>query len=120
MTQCATVTALPTGRDTPKPKPKCEGNDLNKFFPWEPPARLPADRATYEAKARALCAGCPLAMQCLTGELERMAGDRATWGILGGSAPWERRSLVHEAAVGGYDLDEAAIRFHEQQEAVAS
>lgn len=117
MTDCATVTALPTGPRTTK---KCRGDDVDRYFPHEPPAEQGDARLAFEMKARALCSGCPFAVQCLTGELERMAGDRATWGILGGSAPWERRNLVHEAADGGYDLDEAAIRFHEQQEAVAS
>jgi hypothetical protein len=121
MTQCATVTALPTGRTIPEPKPKCFGDKVNKFFPHEPPAVYPTARAGYEAMARHLCSGCPLAVQCLTGELERMDdGDRATWGVFGGSAPWERRNMRRNAHRRGYDLHEAAIRFHEQQEAVAS
>jgi hypothetical protein len=121
MNQCATVTAIPTGRRNPITKGKCRGDDVERYFPHEPPAEYPTARAGFEAKARALCAGCPFAIQCLTGELERMAdGDRATWGILGGSAPWERRRLVKNSRRASYDLEEAAIRFHERAEAVAS
>lgn len=118
MTDCATVTALPAGRATLK---KCRGDDVDRYFPHEPPAEQGDARLAFEMKARALCSGCPFAVQCLTNELERMAdGERATWGILGGSAPWERRRLVKNSRRASYDLDEAAIRFHEQQEAVAS
>jgi len=125
MNQHATVTAL-RPRHTPITK-KClqSGVDPEMFFPAEPPASRPDDRDAFEMKARSLCAGCPFAVRCLTNELTRMAtssrtgGDRDTWGILGGTAPWERKNMLRKARRRGLDLDEVAIRFHEQAEAVA-
>lgn len=118
MNQHATVTAI---RPSHTPKPKCEGDDTDRYFPHEPPPDQGPARLMFEAKARALCAGCPLAVQCLTDELTRMVEiDRTTWGIIGGTAPWERRRMVKNSLRASYDLEEAAIRHHEQIKAVAS
>ena len=116
-TQFATVTALPTG---PRPTEKCRqaGTDPDAWSPNEPPVERPNDRVAYEAKARDLCAGCPFTVTCLEREL-REAG-RSTHGIFGGTAPWERQTIYRNARRGGYDLHEAAIRFHESVEEAAS
>jgi WhiB family transcriptional regulator, redox-sensing transcriptional regulator len=91
MTQCATVTALPTGRATPN----CKAPDANPedWFPHEPQADRPTERAAYEQTARQLCAGCPIAVECLEKEL-LVAG---THGVFGGTAPWERRAMRRNA-----------------------
>lgn len=120
MNQHATVTAIRPRHTNVTKKCQQPGVDPERYFPAEPPADQPLDRRMYEVKARDLCAGCPFAVQCLTNELTRMAeGDRATWGILGGTAPWERRRMVRNSLRASYDLEEAAIRHHEQFEAVA-
>jgi hypothetical protein len=92
MTQCATVTDLPTGRDVPN----CKRPDANPedWFPHEPQAERPVERAAYEQAARELCAGCPLAVECLETELLIASRGGGTHGIFGGTAPWQRKVML--------------------------
>lgn len=95
MTQCATVTALPTGPRTPKSK--CHGADTDTWFPPEPQAERPNERANYVRDARKLCQGCPLIAECLQRELGVAVRTGSTHGIFGGTAPWERKSMLRNA-----------------------
>jgi hypothetical protein len=95
MTQFATVTALPTGRDIPN----CKQPDANPedWFPHEPQTERPAERTAYEQTARNLCASCPLAAKCLETELLIASRGGGTHGIFGGTAPWQRQNMLRTA-----------------------
>jgi WhiB family redox-sensing transcriptional regulator len=63
----------------------CRGMDTQWFFP--------ADSDRYAAaRAKRVCAACPVRSECLRAELAAPVG-RAAEGIVGGLAPWERTRL---------------------------
>jgi hypothetical protein len=65
----------------------------------EPGASAVRERESYVAAARAVCvgAGCPVVAPCLEMTLRLETGrGRASHGIAGGTAPWERRSLIRQ------------------------
>jgi hypothetical protein len=67
--------------------------DPEDWFPAEPgPGYQPRVRAQYEARALALCRGCPVAVQCLELALLR-EGPARGHGISGGTAPWQRQAI---------------------------
>ncbi|MFD7095788.1 WhiB family transcriptional regulator [Streptomyces xanthophaeus] len=74
---------------TPKPRPNCAGADPELFF-----AHALSNLQT--ARAKAICATCPLIASCLEGALER--GEE--YGVWGGLTEDERRSLKRRAARG--------------------
>ena len=92
MTQYATVTALPTGRTTPK----CHGaEDPDAWFPPEPKPEDTDGHRAFEEKARGLCKGCPVIDTCRERilSIEAQPGiDRH--GIFAGLAPWEREEIA--------------------------
>ena len=55
------------------------------FFPE------PSDREGI-AKAKAICAGCPIAFDCL--ETAMADSDLRKWGIWGGTTPEERKTMM--------------------------
>jgi hypothetical protein len=62
------------------------------FLP-EPHATSRRARAAYEREAERLCGPCPVRAECLELALRNEA-ERASWGVWGGLAPWQRNSLV--------------------------
>lgn len=56
------------------------------------PALVAARRARYEREARTLCAGCPVAGECLALAVweERDEPSSCVHGVRGATAPWER------------------------------
>jgi Transcription factor WhiB len=63
----------------------CRGMNTQWFFP--------ADSDRYAAaRAKRVCAACPVRVECLRAELAAPVG-RAAEGIVGGLAPWERARL---------------------------
>ncbi|MFE5901198.1 WhiB family transcriptional regulator [Streptomyces sp. NPDC056488] len=82
----AVSTAVAPGR----PRPACENEDPELFFPIGDtgPALLQVE------EAKAVCRRCPLMESCLQGALER--GE--TSGVWGGLSEPERRSLKRRAA----------------------
>jgi len=73
----------------------CRGEDTSLFYPVE---GLPfaAQEARYQ-RARAICARCPLARECLEHAMaEERTGGR--YGIRGGLTPEERRALSKSAS----------------------
>ncbi|MCX4784463.1 WhiB family transcriptional regulator [Streptomyces sp. NBC_01264] len=73
----------------PKPRPACAGADPAQFFAH-------ALSTLQIARAKALCATCPLIASCLEGALER--GEE--YGVWGGLTEDERRSLKRRAVRG--------------------
>jgi len=63
----------------------CGSGDTALFFP--PRYEQAPERAVREAKAKAICAGCPVRLDCLE-FARRTADDHA---IMGGLTPEERR-----------------------------
>lgn len=63
----------------------CRDHDPELFFPVSEIG--PGARQVERAKA--VCAGCPVRLDCLIGAFER--GDE--WAVLGGTTPTERRAL---------------------------
>jgi hypothetical protein len=99
MTQCATVTALPTGRATPKQRINqlyldvadnghcADGADDEKYFP---------NRTITAEEAEQACEGCPVIRECL----EMALLLRTSHGIYGGTTPEQRAEILGlEAAV---------------------
>jgi WhiB family redox-sensing transcriptional regulator len=66
-----------------------EGADPDVWTPDIEPTGAEA-RAHYEARARAVCAGCEVIAECLEWALRK--GD--THHIYGGTAPWERARMI--------------------------
>ena len=66
------------------------GADPEDWFPDAEPG-LKA-HARYESRARALCRGCPVALECLECALLREGPVRGH-GIFGGTAPWQRQAI---------------------------
>jgi WhiB family redox-sensing transcriptional regulator len=63
----------------------CGGMDPERFFP--------ADHGKAEAaRAKRVCAACPVRQQCLRADLHAPVGDRRS-GVFGGMAPAEREAL---------------------------
>jgi WhiB family redox-sensing transcriptional regulator len=69
----------------------CHDMDPELFFP--------ASRG-QAARAKRVCAACPVQAQCLRAELAALVGF-APDGIVGGTAPWERTALRVAAGVAG-------------------
>lgn len=69
----------------------CVGEDPEVFFP------LPGDRATA-AKAREICARCPVIEACLTAALREEGGrsHSTRFGIRGGKSPNQRHRLYKQ------------------------
>jgi WhiB family redox-sensing transcriptional regulator len=73
----------------------CRGEDSGLFFPpgeWE--AR--GDRMARERKAKAICAGCPVRIECL----EYAVRIKESHGIWGGLNEIERRVLIRQRGHG--------------------
>ena len=66
----------------------CSGKDTAIWFPT---------RGDNGARAKRLCAGCPVRVGCLVGAVER--GEQ--YGVWGGSGETERRSLRRAWCIGG-------------------
>jgi WhiB family redox-sensing transcriptional regulator len=62
------------------------------WFAEEPDARSGRAREIYEALARALCRGCPVASECLELAIQR-EGARPGFGVVGGVASWQRQDI---------------------------
>src|SRR5215211_5994789 len=75
----------------------CVGAENDAWYPIEPGPNAPIQRATYEAAARELCAGCPTKDVCLELALRR----RELHGVWGGTAPWEREAMLRAAPATG-------------------
>ncbi|WP_327310067.1 WhiB family transcriptional regulator (plasmid) [Streptomyces sp. NBC_01298] len=73
----------------PKPRPACAGADPELFF-------VHALSTLQIARAKAICATCPLVASCLEGALER--GEEH--GVWGGLTEDERRALKRRAVRG--------------------
>lgn len=72
---------------TDEPKPACWGMNPELFFP--PGDGTRAARLQIE-EAKAVCRGCPLRVDCLTGALQR----REEYGVFGGMSETERRNIT--------------------------
>ncbi|MFF1498088.1 WhiB family transcriptional regulator [Streptomyces sp. NPDC058304] len=70
-----------------RPRPACAGADPELFFAH-------ALSILQIARAKAVCATCPLKVSCLEGALER--GEE--FGVWGGLSEDERRALKHRTA----------------------
>jgi hypothetical protein len=69
------------------------GANPEDWFPAEPGSGYrPKARARYEARAVALCRGCPVAVECLELAMLR-EGPARGHGIAGGTAPWQRQAV---------------------------
>lgn len=68
----------------------CAGMNPDDFFP---------ERGAYYTAARAACAACPVAAQCLEAAMreERGAGITGRFGMRGGMTPEDRHRLEKEA-----------------------
>lgn len=65
------LSTFPTGTYPTSTVPPCRENDPDLWF---------SDSPTGVEEAKALCRGCPVVEQCLSGALER----REPWGVWGG------------------------------------
>jgi transcription factor WhiB len=72
------------------PRP-CTGHPED-YFTEEPHAHAARAREIYEALARALCHGCPVAAECLEMTVQR-EGPRPGFGVAGGTASWQRQEI---------------------------
>jgi hypothetical protein len=69
------------------------GASAEDWFPDEPGSGFqPRARTLYEARARALCRGCPVAIECLELAIRREGPGRGH-GISGATAPWQRQRI---------------------------
>jgi len=69
------------------------GANPEDWFPDEPGQGFqPQVRGRYEARALALCRGCPVALECLELAISR-EGPARGFGIYGGTAPWQRQRI---------------------------
>jgi WhiB family transcriptional regulator, redox-sensing transcriptional regulator len=76
---------------------KCKGALAEAFYP---PVRIESkdERDYREARAKKICASCPVAEQCLAHAL----ANRETHGIWGGLNEVERRALIAEGRNNGH------------------
>ena len=67
----------------------CRANDSEIFFP---PAHFEhkPEREAREAKAKAICAGCPVRVDCLTWAL----AVREPYGVWGGASEGDRKQML--------------------------
>ena len=68
----------------------CRGEDSTTFFPPEGESRQ--ERIVREERAKAICATCPVRMECL----EYSMRVREPFGIWGGLNEHERRMLLRD------------------------
>lgn len=73
--------------------PPCTAADPEIFFP--PPG---GDAAAVTAPAKAVCATCPVAAECLGAAMEDERNGGLRYGIWGGLSPVERHRLAEGAA----------------------
>jgi len=69
----------------------CRGMDVALFFPTD---------GNKTARAKRVCAACPVRSECLHAELAAPVGFRPD-GVFGGTAPWERTALRVAAGTAG-------------------
>lgn len=107
MSDCATVTAIRTGRTTTELDAgvqyltlaeRVEEHGLCSGTPndtvWFPNKTITPDMA------RQACAGCPVVAECLELALREEANTLGgSWGIFGAATPDERRELIARQAV---------------------
>jgi WhiB family redox-sensing transcriptional regulator len=72
----------------------CRGPEASLFFP-PPAAEPPPVREAREARAKAICASCPVTVDCL----EYALRIREPLGVWGGMNEAERRALLDADAV---------------------
>jgi Transcription factor WhiB len=72
--------------------------DPEAWFPHEPDAGRRGARERYEARARALCRFCPVALACLELTIAREGKNRGS-GIAGATAPWQRQAIKRARGV---------------------
>lgn len=82
------------GRDAPgwRELAACEGEDLDTFFP----VGSAGPALWQERRAKSICAGCPVAEECLSHAL-RTGQDHGIWG---GLTSEERRDLRRRGGQG--------------------
>jgi hypothetical protein len=98
--EAAEAGALLELRVTTSPRPcAASGANPDDWYPPHAPAPGPELRRELEARARALCRFCPVALQCLELAMYREAGRRRH-GVWGGLTPWQRDRLATTRAVG--------------------
>jgi WhiB family redox-sensing transcriptional regulator len=73
----------------------CRGEQAPLFFP-ETALEDRATRRDREGKAKAICAGCPVRIECL----EYALRTRESHGVWGGMNEYERRALLRERSQG--------------------
>lgn len=100
MTQCATVTALPTGPHTldqlyraVTTNGKCTGAVTDKTTGAKADEVWFANRTVTPEEAAKACAGCPVIAECL----ERALRTGETFGIWGGTTPEQRQRMRRNA-----------------------
>ncbi|MER0450122.1 MULTISPECIES: WhiB family transcriptional regulator [Streptomyces] len=81
----ANYNSVSTAAGPAKPRPACEDQDPDLFFPVGDGARALFQAAT----AKAICRGCPLQISCLEGAFER--GEE--FGVWGGTDERDRRAM---------------------------
>ncbi|MPZ71730.1 MAG: WhiB family transcriptional regulator [Nitriliruptorales bacterium] len=67
----------------------CRANDSEIFFPPTHFEHKP-EREAREAKAKAICAACPVRVECLTWAL----AVREPYGVWGGASEGERKQML--------------------------
>src|SRR5262245_5096452 len=67
----------------------CRGEDTGLFFPPSRP-EMKDERLTRERRAKAICAVCPVQVECL----EYAIRTREPHGVWGGLSEMERRSML--------------------------
>ena len=77
----------------------CRGETSSLFFP---PAHFERgeEKRSRERKAKAICAGCPVRIECL----EYAVGIRESHGVWGGLNELERRGLIREREKGLHSM----------------
>ena len=97
-----------------KEQAACTGMPSEMFFP-EVDTFFPHTLRARENKAKAVCAKCPVDMECLNDALMNNTYDD-DWGIFGGLTADERRALRRARRRPGYSLESflAKIRDKEQ------
>jgi WhiB family redox-sensing transcriptional regulator len=86
----------PSRRPTPPVAPPvlaaaaCKGEDPELFF--GPFAEFVTTRQQREAKAKAICARCPVRAECL----EFALGTGEAYGVWGGAGEYERRAMLRQ------------------------
>lgn len=87
----------------------CRGLPLSIFYEdaWSDLTQTPREGGL--AQARAICASCPVQVQCLAGALARREAE----GVWAGTTPTERKRMVRKrldaaTALGYTDLDRPA------------